>query len=284
MNAHPLIVNGSSIVQLLPGRGGVTGKSVFLFLGGNSSFPVNSTDSTRGWIDLSHLPSYRNPIGFVTYETTSLTVDWVRAPLASLLICDPRLGFTNGSVVLNPVANLTDFDVRPKIESISRTPSPGNIHPEAARTLFTSILSVAVGLPELTIALQEMDYVNFNYIAAGMLLQVPPARNWTNASAVRPLDVEILNKRLDNFTLSALKVFTSAVKPSSDIIFSEGGVYETQVDGFSTKQALALATSVKFAILHTVLFVLLGVVLATLTFLNATHSGLPFTLEHIKQA
>lgn len=120
---------------------------MFLFLGGNSSFLVNATNSSRAWIDLSHLPSYYNPEGFVTYDGTSLMFDWIRAPLASLLVCDPQLFFTTRNVILQPVANITAIDVQLAAEPVYCTPSPGNIDPEAARTLFTSILTMAVGAP-----------------------------------------------------------------------------------------------------------------------------------------
>lgn len=185
-----------------------------------------------------------------SYDATSLMFDWIRAPLASLLVCDPQLFFTTRNVILQPVANITAIDVQLAAEPVYCTPSPGNVDPEAARTLFTSILTMAVGLPDTRTLLRDIYYINFNSITAEMLLQVPPTRNWDTASAVRPPDIETINDHLDVFTLLALKALTSGYKVKSDIIYSEGGVYETSVNGTYTERGLARVPSLPFYMLR----------------------------------
>ncbi|KAF9443830.1 hypothetical protein P691DRAFT_840564 [Macrolepiota fuliginosa MF-IS2] len=270
--------NGSSILQLLPES--YTGLSAYMFLGGNSTVAVNSTSLSEAWVDLNGLPSTFNPDGFATHHHSSSAVDWVRAPLATILICDPRLRFVTGSVLLNPSTNLTATDIT--VRSIGGIASPGNIDPTTAKTLFTAALTTAIGSVDLVAALRAIDFSNFNSVAAYMLLALPASRDWDNLSAIRPLDIKTINRNVDSFTLSALKSFTSGYRPGADIRASES-VSAAVVKAQYTSGRLSLATSVQFAVLHSVLFCILAVTLAVLTHLNRTQGRSPFDLAYVKR-
>ncbi|KAF9450063.1 hypothetical protein P691DRAFT_702010 [Macrolepiota fuliginosa MF-IS2] len=273
--------NGSSILELLPNSRNDTGVSVYAFLGGNSTYAVNSTSPDAVWVDLSGLPSAFSPDGFATYDRENPKVDWVRAPLATLLVCDPRLRFISGSVLLNPTNNLTAPDVT--VQSTGGVESPGNINPTAARTLFTVILNQAVGLQYMSSSLANAGQANFNPAAARMFLALPAGTiNWDDAGAISPVDVKTINGYVDDFTLSALKVFTSGYRSDTSDEPSDG-VDAAVVQAQYTSSRLALATSVQFAILHSVLFVVLAVMLGLLAYLNRTQGRVPFDLVHAKQ-
>ncbi|KAF9440394.1 hypothetical protein P691DRAFT_821781, partial [Macrolepiota fuliginosa MF-IS2] len=273
--------NGSSILELLPDSRSDVGFSIYAFLGGNSTHIVNSTSLDEVWIDLSGLPSAVNPDGFATSNQDNPKADWVRSPLIALLICDPRLRFTSGRVLLNPTNNLTAPDIT--VKSTGDVESPGNINPAAARTLFTVVLSQAVGLQYMASSLADTGHANFNPAAALMFLALPPgAINWNNVGPIAPLDVEAISGHVDDFTLSALKPFTSGYRTNAGDQPPDGVNATVQVQAQTTSSRLALATSVQFAILHSVLFVVLAIILALLAYLNRTQGRAPFDLAHTK--
>lgn len=236
-------------------------------MGGNTTIPVDSNNPNHTWIDLSGHPTVFNPDGFATFHPTSLALDWVRAPLATLLICNPNLKFMSGSVLLGPNADLTESDVI--IHSMDGIESPHNIDRQAAQNLFTSILTSAIKLPDTGSPVPANGPINFNWVAAKMLLKIPSTRNqWRNASAIPTLDIESINRHIDEYTLSALKVFTSGYKgPEVDDHFVMG-IDTTNVKARYASPKLILTTSVEFAIVHSCLFGILALMLAITVYLN----------------
>lgn len=206
----------------------------------------------------------------------------MRAPLATLLVCDPRLRFTSGNVLLNPASNLTAPDM--EIRSTGDVVSPGNIDPQAARTLFTFALTSAARLPDSTTSLPAVDYLNINTVTARMFLVPPQNPDWNNVSAVRPLDMQSINRQVDDFTLSALKAFTSGYKSETALsLYYVTGAYATYVTAQYTSSGLALATSIQFVILLSALFCALAFMLALLAYLNVTQQRSPFNLDYVKK-
>ncbi|KAF5359613.1 hypothetical protein D9756_003507 [Leucocoprinus leucothites] len=270
--------NGSSIFQLIP-RTQVEGTSAYLLLGGNSSVPVNSTSQTEAWIDLSGLPSMFSSGGFTR---TRDHFPPLHAPLATLLICDPRLGLTSGTVRLRPTPGLQVHDVTVLTPNIAGR--VGNIDDSATRTLFANVLTSAINQPDSIPWLRTLDFIYINAVSARMLLSIPPTRplNWSAIGAITPLDLVTINHQLNDFTLSALKAFTSGDKGDDNAIQQVTDVYATVVDAKSTSATLALATSIQFAILHSVLFTTILVALAGLAYLNRTQGRVPFDLKSIK--
>jgi hypothetical protein len=156
-------------MELEPVARSASGVSVYLFLGGNSSFPVNTTGSNEGWIDLGSLPTVLNPDGFTTQRSPTNNV--VRSSFATLLVCDPQLEFTCGTVHFSPVSNLTSPDVTIPEEKLRLDQHVGNIDPSAARALFTLILSDTLPqkdpqLPAGFSSLQSRPFLNFNTVSA----------------------------------------------------------------------------------------------------------------------
>ncbi|KAJ3555648.1 hypothetical protein NP233_g12157 [Leucocoprinus birnbaumii] len=272
-------VNGSSVFQMTP-TSPAEGFSAFLFLGGNSSLPVNSTDQNRAWIDLSGLPSVFNPWGFV--RTRSLYPPLL-SPLATLLICDPHLYLTTGTVRLKPTPGLQVNDVT--VLSWNDSNRVGNIDDLAAQNLFTNTLTSAINQPDSVPWLRTLNFLNLNGVVSQMLLNVSDVRplNWTGLGSVPPFELGTINQNLNNFTLSAAKAFTGGDKGEDVTVAQQTtNVSARVVEARSTNATLALATSIQFAILHTVLFVLIAVILAGLANLNRTQGRIPFDLKSIK--
>jgi hypothetical protein len=262
--------------------------SVFLFLSGNSTLPPNSSVPSQTQIDLSGPNAIYNPDGFFTYDDTNRTMGVV-SPLAALLVCDPNLQFASGTVDLNPVANLTAPDVT--VGQTSPGSSKGIIDPSAARSLFTSVLSYTIGEADLAapgpltsnMSLSSIAFLNINDVSAQMFLNIPPSpRDWTTLGNMELLDLEKLNQNLDSYTLSALKAFTSGYDGESATV-PVAGTFSKDVDATSTITSPALSTSIRFAILHTVLFVVVAIGLSILTQRNKAENRKPFTLVSLEK-
>jgi hypothetical protein len=99
---------------------------------------------------------------------------------------------------------------------------------------------------------------------------------------MKPFDIEKLNQHLDDYTLSALKAFTSGYDADSTIV-PVAGTFSKDVDAVSTITTAALTTSIRFAILHTVLFVVVAIGLAVLMHLNKKEDRDPFTFMVLKE-
>ncbi|KAF5359475.1 hypothetical protein D9756_003551 [Leucocoprinus leucothites] len=238
------VTDGSSILQLSPRSMSTAGISVYLLLGGNQTVQVRP-NSTEAWIDLSNLPTVYNPDYYISFKTESR----VRSPIATLLICDPRLQFATGTVILNPTPNITDPDIRVVLDN--PPPPVGNVDQSAAQTLFTSVLSTVVNEPDPITPDVTFDFINFNYATGKMMLDLPPLAGWTTLSGVHPFNLTFMDSQLDRFTLSALKAFTNGYKGDGAIRQSTGN-FTTDVSARSTSDNASLATSVQFAILHSV--------------------------------
>lgn len=279
--------HGPGIIPLRPSNSSSesSGVSAYLFLGGNTTIPLNTSNSNIAWLDLSGLPTMYNRDMFASSIPASPVN--VLAPLAAVLICDPHLQFTSGKVVLDVQTNITIPDVTVQSTNLAR--SPGNIDSSAARTLFTYALFSAISAADPgfistgeSFGEDPTDYINFNSVALKMLLQPPPSlHNWSSMGSLRPLDLATINKQIDSYTLSALKVFTSGLTGDGDTLEAE--FFTTVVNAQYTVVRLALVSTNVFAALHSALFCTILLLLAGLAYLNGTGGRDPFNLENIRK-
>ncbi|KXN86062.1 Ubiquinone biosynthesis protein coq9, mitochondrial [Leucoagaricus sp. SymC.cos] len=141
-----------------------------------------------------------------------------------LLIRDPQLHFTSGTVVLDPRPNITETNIT--VKRTNNGSSAQNIDRSAAQTLFNYALSGVASLPESTPWLRP--------------------RNWTAIVVIRPLDITDINHSLTMFTRSALKAFTSGYRRDSNVQ-EDAGAFATVVNAQGTTTTLALVTSIQFS-------------------------------------
>lgn len=258
-----------------------TGDSTYLFLGANATIsPAPDPDFNSTWIDLSGLPTVFNGDGFAGFSPSRKPARYLRAPLATLLVCNPNLAFMSRNVVLQPTTNLTDPDIT--VLSDTDIASPHNIHQQAARTLFTAILHSMIRSPDPGSLKPANGSFTFNWISATMFLNLSSGSGQTNSSSLRPLDQQSVNPRMDKYTLSALKAFTSGYQGPESEFRSAQGVFARMVKGQFTSRKLALSTSFQFAILHSVLFGVLALTLAALAHLNKTQQRRSFDLKYLR--
>lgn len=278
----PFPGQGSTIRQLWPPDPiqNFNGTSLHLFLGGNSTFPVNTTNASNTWIDLTGLPTLYNPSQFLAYHPISPVVDWVTSPLATLLICEPRLNMTTGSAWIVPNLNISEPDVT--VYDIGEAAPIGNIAPEAAHLLFSTALYTASNEADQVISEQAIDWINFNSIVSKLFMPDPPAGDWRNLSGVQPRSLDTINSLVDDYKLSALKAFTTGYRPESAIIRVQG-VFSKPVPALYVDNGLALATSPHYAVLHVALATIEAILLLVLVVLNLKQNRLPFDLAHMKE-
>jgi hypothetical protein len=236
----------------------LSGVSAYLFLGSNSTIsPAINSTSVNTSIDLSNLPTIFDPEGFTGFFTSDRSL---RAPLATVLVCTPKLELMSRSVLLFPTANRTEPDI--SILSNFDVPSPVNIHPQAARNLFSVILNATV-MSNDPFNITDRGSVNYNWVSATMLLSDTDNDNITS---VPPLDLATINKNVDKYSLSAFKAFISGYQGRVPKLRSQQNVFTQSVRGEFTSSRLALWTSLPFVIIHTSLFGALGMVLAGLIY------------------
>ncbi|KAF9450053.1 hypothetical protein P691DRAFT_726742 [Macrolepiota fuliginosa MF-IS2] len=273
---------GSTIRQLWPPDpiSNVNGTSVYLFLGGNSTISVNTTNINDSWIDLSGLPTLYNPSQFIAYHPISPVVDWVTSPLATLLVCQPGLNLTTGYAWIVPSLNVSAPDVT--VYDVGTIPPLGNIIPEAAHLLFSTALYTASNEADQVISEQAINWINFNSIASKLFMPEPPSGDWRNSSGVQPRSLDTINPLVDDYKISALKAFTTGYRPESAIVRVQG-VFSKPVEALYVDNGLALATSPHYAVLHVVLATTEGILLLVLVMLNLKQNRLPFDLAHLKE-
>jgi hypothetical protein len=231
-----------------------TGDSVYLFLGSNATIsPTPNSTSVNSSIDLSNLPTIFNP-NFFTGPFAP--VSSLRAPLATLLICSPKLEFLSRKVLLRPTANRTDPDAT--IESNLDVPSPLNLHQQATRNLFSILLNATVMSTDSFLT-PDKNSVNYNSVSSAMLLN---GTDDENRASISPFDLATINQNVDEYTLSALKAFIKGYRGRAPGIRSQQDVFIQNVSGIFTSRNLTLRTSLPFAIVHTTLFGILGIMLA----------------------
>lgn len=276
---------GSTILQLVshdPIHN--NGTSAYLFLGDDSAHPTVTKDPNLSYIDLTGLP-YRRDQGRYAVQGLLSPRRWFVAPLASILLCDPRMQFTAGKVTIEPVANITEPDVT--VKAVGEMGSVGvNILPDSAKVIFAEALLVATSFPSggLMSSATENSTINFNTVATNMFLTPPASDRWQNSSAIRPLSLDDINKSMDEYMLSGLKAFTSGFHPADSLKVGNvpATVFSRNVSASRAGDGLSFVADTKYAVLHLFLTVVTAVLLTILAGLNVHYRGRkPFDLENI---
>ncbi len=167
------------------------------------------------------------------------------------------------------------------VQALEGIPPTGNIQPEAASFLFSTVLHFAVGRPDTFIPSQVVDYINFNTVGAEMFLVRPEgALSWRNVSAIHTKDLGTIGRLMNDYTSSGLKAFTGGYKPETVSVDSLGS-FTADVKARTTSKRFALATSFVYAILHSTLFALLSLTLGGVVVLNKMQKRVPFDLVHV---
>ncbi|KAJ3562933.1 hypothetical protein NP233_g9268 [Leucocoprinus birnbaumii] len=248
--------NGSGIIPLLaslaPSR---KGAATYLFLGGNTSFPINPTDPDDMWIDLSGLPSAFSTDTLLNGLNLSLAPVLGRAPLATILMCDPHLEFRSGTVAFLPAIG----SGQPNVQILGETDEEliGNVDPSWAKVLFSGVLGAtsAYSYPKyFTLTAGSLE-ANISPVLQNMFLQ-----NSSSPFPQRelPLDLKSISSQIDSYMLSALKAF---VLPNKFVLDSHPSM-SVSTFNFTTSVSVELTGIVPFAILHLISFIVAAVVLA----------------------
>ncbi|KAF5362227.1 hypothetical protein D9756_002507 [Leucocoprinus leucothites] len=255
----PLEVQGSVISGFTP-DGAATGESVFLFFGGNST-----ATSPPQWLELGNISA--------SDRTMVPTINSTNAParIASLLVCNPQFQFTSGEVLFIPTSNPSALEVMVQSHDLE-APPVGNINPDTIRSLFTWMV------PHIG---DNEDPFNVHSLSANLF--VPEALDG-KPGPVFP-DLHVIEERLDNFTLSALKVFTygysqDPLSPVTGTSLTTSNT--TPVNARVVSNQLALSASLPFATSHSVLFMITAIGLAILSALNHAHNRAPFDLVNVE--
>lgn len=283
-----VVLEGSTIAALVSANSvRNNGTSAYLFLGGDSQFPIANRDNPNlTYIDLSGLPRHHDQRQYAVLESRTAE-RWFSAPLATILLCSPRLELTTGQVILQPTANLTTTDIT--VTKTGLPDSPANIHPDSAAIIFGEALMLTVGLPDDDSGLFDIrnstinfNTINFNTITAEMFLASPTSGEWQNASAIRPLPLDEINKRMNEYMLSGLKAFTSGFHPTSRRVDVPATAFSRNVSVSRSADGLSFATNEEYTILHLTLTTIAAVLLSILAWLNTSLGHVPFDLAHVK--
>jgi len=223
-----------------------TSVSAYLFIGGNSSFHVNTTSSTsRFAINLDNLPA--------TYVEQGVGVtpgSGVRpvGPLASVLLCDAQPKISGGRVRLgnDGTVNVTSSGQRPD----------GSFPSTAANLIFSNAFQ------DPLVELEFLEVVNLvNNVAADMFM-TSNSIDWNNAQDIAPSDIPSINKNVDDFMSSEAKAFIDGyrkVATNANVTFDS-----LSVPGLMEEQRLALTTSQDLFIVTVALDVIITALLCTL--------------------
>ena len=261
-----LLFSGSSISPLSLANTLImmnTSTSAYLFIGGNSSF-FNSTTLPRARfaINLDNLPATFVEQGVGVTRASDINPV---GPLASVLLCDAQPQISGGRVRLE-----TDGTV--SVVS-SGQPPDGSFPSTAANLIFSNAFQDAL------VELEFFEVFNLvNNIAADMFM-TNSSIDWNNAQNMAPLDVLLINGKVDEFMSSTAKAFIDGyrkVGTNTNPAFDS-----TSVLGLGEEQRLALTTSKGLFIATIVVDVIAFALLYALCHYALTQKRYPFDLTSV---
>ena len=261
-----LLFSGSSISPLSLANTLImmnTSTSAYLFIGGNSSF-FNSTTPPRARfaINLDNLPATFVEQGVGVTRASDINPV---GPLASVLLCDAQPQISGGRVRLE-----TDGAV--SVVS-SGQPPDGSFPLTAANLIFSNAFQDAL------VELEFLEVANLvNNVAAEMFMP-NSSIDWNNAQNMAPLDVLLINGKVDEFMSSAAKAFIDGyrkVGTNTNPAFDS-----TSVLGLGEEQRLALTTSKGLFIATIVVDVIAFALLYALCHYALTQRRYPFDLTSV---
>ena len=244
-----------------------TTTSVYLFIGGNSSF-CNSTTSPRVQfaINLDNLPTTFMEQGVGVARGSDINII---GPLASVLLCDAQPKISGGRVRLG-------IDGTVNVISLGQPPD-GSFPSTAASLIFSNAFQDAL------VELEFFQVANLvNNVAADMFM-TNSSVDWNTAQDIAPLDIPSINKNVDDFMSSAAKAFIDGYHKVEANTNPNPTFDSTSVFGLGEEQGLGLTTSEELFIVTVVLDVIITALLYTLVRSAPTWKGYPFDLTNISR-
>ncbi|KAJ3562932.1 hypothetical protein NP233_g9269 [Leucocoprinus birnbaumii] len=258
--SNPL--NSSAIIPLQnssdPGGRGIL---MFLLLGSNSSFPINQTIPGEPWIDFSGISNAFSTSGLLNGSRSTIESAQDRAPLAALLMCDPQLDFTSGTVLLGSTVHLN----HPSVQIVSTTSGNhiGSINISSTELLFSTLLPSIMTRRRRN----SLSGPGFDLISGAMFIAPPP---WTPSGAAAVLNISSINLRMDSFMLSSLKALVggfNATIGDQQLAATRAFLTTAWYSQPLTSNRPTLMASLRFAIAWTALFGLGAMCLFTVAYL-----------------
>ncbi|KIJ46818.1 hypothetical protein M422DRAFT_778288 [Sphaerobolus stellatus SS14] len=197
--------NASSIqplFQIFETTSDLSPKSAYLFLGGNNTI-IKPDNKTSYAIDLSGLPTFYNAAGIQVSAFDLAHVDDTSAvaPLATVLVCEPQ------PLVVGGMVSITGNELS---ISSTQTRRVNNISPNAVNLLFAFGLYQSIVEPD---PVEGSDRINF---VATQIFMSDSKVNWARKTGQKPLDLDIIGDKMDNFTVSAAKGLALGQRTTSD--------------------------------------------------------------------
>ncbi|TFK39642.1 hypothetical protein BDQ12DRAFT_722479 [Crucibulum laeve] len=239
-------------------------RSAYLFVGGNATYrPVNPVSTNI--VALDGIPTAYNASGFVLDGVSHN----FSAPLASVLLCDPKPQISGGTVQLTRDNTL---------QVISSTQlSQQNMPNAAMQSMFAQGLLDATNNQEYYIDPE----IHVNSVA-GQIFMTYPSMGWKAVGQryVQPLAINDIEGNLDRFMLSASKVYASGYSPNQDSL-SDNSFSYSLVKALRQDEKMALVTN-KGLIIITIVLVMAALILLILLYrLSMSKSRVPFDLRSI---
>ncbi|KXN93041.1 hypothetical protein AN958_10110 [Leucoagaricus sp. SymC.cos] len=269
------VVNTSTVVQLVPAQN-ATGSSTFLFLGDNYK---RANGTVGDIVTMSNNTDYKvNLTGLPTADLKSLTGLDENPPLATLLICDPRLDFGSGVALLRPSPDYSTPDLKVISKYPANSPAVGNLDQLTVRTIFSWGLAKSGG-PVSDNLDNSTDSLGLGlFFDSGTRVQDDGALH-----TMSPLDLPLIEEHMGSYVLSALKAFTGGFMGNSSLADESAAQGVTTVLANYENARLALWASVIFTIAHSGLFVILAFGLIGLQYLNYKQDRALFDLASVER-
>ena len=239
------------------------GTSAWLFIGSNSSYVVyNGNGFADCPFDLGNIPaSYNSTYHWILRDNNS-PAETKSGPLASLLLCDPRMNLSSTLVTFSPVTNSLS------VSSEALGSSVGNISPASAA------LVLAQSLLDITDIDGTYSEPALSFVSAKLFLKQLPVNfdttfEFTNVSS----SLEI-SSRIGAYVSSAAKAW-------SDGYWEINNRSTIAVDAVKQEPRLALAGGVSSTIIAGILAVL---VLGLTAGLLGAKTAEPLGIASLKEA
>lgn len=239
--------------------------SAYLFQAGNSSVP--GENSIYSWVDLGDIPA--------AYNLTTSVQDppLYEPPLTSVLICDPQVTRSGGTVRL-------DADGSLNVIRSGQPISVNNLNSDAVNFVFTIALIGAASAPEF----YDTSTIAVNFITANMFLADPTVNTTQYPKGVPILDLASMNTNLNKYFSSASKAYVDGYAPPDDAFIPTTTVSTVSVDAQETVQKLALSTSRVILIVVTACIVVATVLLLFLGITDGAEWKQPLSLASVLEA
>ena len=215
-----------------------SGISAWLFIGSNSSFTGEPGNGSPFYpLDLGDVPaSYNNTPGWTVAEPSDIPRSG--APLASVLLCDPKLELSSTYVTYTTVNNSLS------ISSEALRSSVGNISPASAGVVLAQSLLGGTSI--------DPDYTDpsLSVLSASIFLQKPLDRYYS-------FDHKEYVRSVANISSTIGPYVSSGIKAWSDGFYSNGNFSTVSVDAIQDHPELALVGNIPLTITTGILILIM---------------------------